>query len=258
MCYFVIAGQCLCWPLHFKHALPLQTAYVFTSLAAMRSVKCTLQSPVIHTGAHVLCNKVQMTVNYLTAFSTEGQLSCMLPGDVDGEATPAPTAAAAAGAADQASKAAAFDSSSSSSGSCGSGSLCGSRSGEEVLFFWLVTFGLLLPLYIMYLRELTYKQRFLRTLLCQQQQQLQQAAFTGSAAGAAAGESSNINQQQQQQQQLVHRQQEHAPHITGNAFLNGVLGMGPLLHFAALCILLMVGAVLCELLLVVLRPPQCL
>jgi hypothetical protein len=209
----------------------------------MRSVKCVLQSPGMASGARALCYKVQTTVNYLTAFLTEGQFICIIPID-------AAAAAFDSKAADQHSEVAA-DNSSSSSGSCGLGSLCGLRSGEDVLFFWLVTFGLLLPLYIMYLWELSFKQRFLRNLLCQQQQQQHQAPLGANFAPAA-----DNSQQQQQQQQRVPGQQRAAGG-PDNAFLDGVLSMGPLLHCAALCILLMIGAVLCELLLLVLPPPLC-
>ncbi|KAF6259203.1 hypothetical protein COO60DRAFT_1029512 [Scenedesmus sp. NREL 46B-D3] len=234
----IFLGQCLCWPLHFKRALPLQAAYVCTSLAAMRSVKCVLQSPGIDAGARVLRHKVNLTVNCLTALLEDAQLSCLVP---LGDAAPLGLRGAAthqdtAGTADD----------SCSGSSCARGSLCGPRSSEEVLFFWLVTFGLLLPLYIMYLRELSFKQRFLRALLCHQLQQQQQQQQASVVAAAAAGN----------QQQLL-GQSAGLLHGNGSAVAGGVLQLRPLLHGVAACIMLIISAVVSEQLLLALPPPVC-
>jgi hypothetical protein len=254
------AGQCLYWPLHFKRALPLQTVYIITSLAAMRSVKCVVGSEGVAAGAHALCYKVQMTVNCLTVLLTEGQLSCLVPvGDNDEHAAAfLNSTAMAQNAAAVAEASSGSSSSSSSGGSCGVSGLCSWRSNEEVLFFWLVTFGLLLPLYIMYVRELSYKQRFLRTLLCQQQQQQQQQQQTlTSETDLSPAAGAHVHQQQQQQQQQLDLQLAVGAGGTDSAFVSGVLQIGPLLHCAAVCILVMVSSVITELLLLVLRPPVC-
>jgi hypothetical protein len=101
----------------------------------------------------------------------------------------------------------------------------------------------------MYVRELSCKQRFLRALLRQQQQQtLAPASDVSTAAGT--------HQQQQQQQQLS-RQLAVAAGGADSAFVGGVLLIGPLLHCAAVSILVMIGSVITELLLLALRPPVC-
>jgi heme exporter protein D len=245
--------------LHFKRALPLQTAYVFTSLAAMRSVKCVLGSPGVAAGVRALCYKIQMTVNCLTVLLTEGQISCLIPVEDGVVAVFNHTAAEQHDIA----VAAAHDSSScSSSSSSGYGlsGVCNWRSSEEVLFFWLVTFGLLLPLYIMYVRELSYKQRFLRALLCQQQQrqqQRQQRQQPQQMPATDAGVDPAAHTHHQRQQQQLDRQLAVVAGRTDRAFVGGVLQIGPLLHCAAVCMLLMLGSVIVELLLLVLRPPAC-
>eukprot|EP00775_Hariotina_reticulata_P004322 gene4322-4575_t len=120
----ILLGQCLYWPIPFRLALPLQTLYVCSSVAAMRSVKCVLQEPPVAAGATLLCTRVQQVMNVVAMLSAE----LSLPAD----------------------------------GIYGPNAVCTMAGGDLVLTFWLLGFGMYLPLYVLYVNELIRKRVFLK------------------------------------------------------------------------------------------------
>lgn len=101
--------------------------------------------------------------------------------------------------------------------------MCSIRGHEEVVYWVLTVFGLALPLYVMYVRELAQKKQYLRHKHVQLQHQVQGT-------------------------RLQHRQRPQ---------LGQQLNMAPVLHAAALAVLLVIAAIFCDFLLVVLPPPAC-
>lgn len=183
--------QCLYWPLKFSVALPLQLAYVGSAISIMRPVKCVLQAPKVAAGAATLCRRVQGVMNGLAVLLTE---LCLPLGE---------EAAASA---------------------------CDARSGELVLYFWLLGFGMLLPLYVLYVNELVRKRSFL-----QQWQQQQEAAAAGG---------------QQQQQGSV-----DGP---SRLWCTGlVLQLSTAVHVAAVIVLLTLALAVAEAMVGAMPPPEC-
>lgn len=181
MCLFtlILLGQCLYYPMKFRHALPLQLLYVGSVLATAHTVKCILQSHALADGTRALCKVIQSITEGLNVLLGLGKGSDSM--------------------------------------------MCTDRSAEELFASWIVCFGLLLPLYVLYVKELSEKQQFL----------------------------------QQKQRQRIQGQPATAQHSYLSS-LGPALNLLPLLHVVAVSIVLVLGLACAEVLVGMSQPPVCL
>ena len=185
----ILLGQCLYYPMKYRHAVVLQLMYVTAVLSTAHTVKCILQSPALVAGTKSLCEVLQ---SY-----TEGlNLVLGLGGECDeNDAT------------------------------------CRDRSAEELVASWMICFGLLVPLYVLYVKELREKQNFLRQKVIQQRHVGGQPAGSNSVTVLESSVASYV--------------------------LSPPVNLGPLLHVTALTAVLVCGLACAELFVLVSRPPEC-
>ncbi|KAF8062730.1 hypothetical protein HT031_004060 [Scenedesmus sp. PABB004] len=201
MAALILGGQCLIWPLPFRRAAPLQFAYVAATFALMRrSVGCALAAPALAPGAAALCARAHAAVDALTALLAEGRLGPGLAGEDGG-----------------------------GGGACGGG-----RAADALLLLWLLVWALALPLYVLYVRELSQKQVFCRL------KSLAGSQRGGNGGGGGGGNSGGL-----------------APPLGVGAGAGGApLRLGALLHATAAATLCLVCAAATDLLLPALPPLQ--
>lgn len=180
----ILLGQCLYYPMKFRHAVVLQLMYVTAVLSTAHTVKCILQSPSLLVGTKSLCEVLQSYFEGLNLLLGLG-------------------------------------------GECTDEASCRDRSAEELLASWIIFFGLLVPLYVLYVKELREKQNFLRQKVIQMQQN-DQLETSGSRVSAGV-----------------------------SCFLSPVVNLGPLLHLTALSALLVSGLAIAEVFVLVSLPPEC-